>query len=99
MTILKSEEGLVVDAPARQTMNDIITGEILGVPVDLEVSSKREGDNIVFTVSGYMPKMEWDAERGVMKVWPPPRLPKPPTKEERMLALLCEFGFDHETPV
>ena len=66
----------------------VATGEILGVPVDVDVVDRVEGNKLVTTVSCSMPHLEWDAGRGVLNVWAPPRMQKELTKEERLFEWL-----------
>lgn len=61
---------------AQAPMPDDVTTvpvEIFGVQTDMKMTHMREGDTIKITFEYVMPRMQWDAERGVMRVIGPPK--------------------------
>ena len=57
---------------------EVIEGTCLGVPIDIEIQQKVEGDTLTLTLSTMAPAMRLDD--GVLKVWAPPRYPWPEGK-------------------
>ncbi len=70
----------------------IITGELFGMPLDVEVSEKVEGDTITTTAEYYLPQMAYDAKTGILHIVQPHRMASPFTdrelREMRLMGLL-----------
>jgi hypothetical protein len=73
-------------AAGAASVTETVRGEVLGVPVDLDIATEFDAVTGVCTVtcSMLLPHIEYDTERNILNVWPPPLKPLPPTKEERL---------------